>query len=97
MNSKNNLLVCQNIPIINNQNAIYNCIDFNENPLKIDSDNYITVKYNKTTKYDSGFKIDSCTSRKDISYIIYQVSIIFGNESLIIDVNKSIEIFCEYY
>jgi len=69
LKNKNNLLVCQNSQIIPNQKAIENCIDFNENPLKSDSDNYITVQFNEYTTYDSGFKIESCTSRNDIRYI----------------------------
>ena len=37
--------------------------------MKSDSDNYITVQFNEYTTYDSGFKIESCTSRNDIRYI----------------------------
>ena len=62
LNCKKNLLVCQNSQIIENQNTIY--IYFNENPLKSDSDNYITVQFNENTEYDSCSKIESCTSRK---------------------------------
>ena len=92
LKDKNNLIVCQNNLIIKNQNAINDCFDFSDNTIKSDSDNYITIKYNDNTEYQSGFKIDNCPSRKKISYIIYHDIISMDEESLIIDANQTIEI-----
>ena len=94
LKNKNDLIVCQNNnkPIIDNVNAIYDCLYFEENSLKSDSNNYITVKYNNESKYTSGFKLDNIKTRKEINYIIYQDSIFINDNPFIIEANKSIEI-----
>ena len=92
LNTKDNLRICQNENIINNSKALYVCCDFSKSPLKSDSTNYITVKYNNKTEYLSGFNIDNCQSRNGINFIINQDSIFKSNDNLIIEANKSIEI-----
>ena len=92
LKEKNNLIVCQNSNIITNQNAFYDCLNFSENSIKSDSNNYISVIYNNNIEYKSGFKIDNCPTRIEIGYIIYQDTININQESLIIEANKTIEI-----
>ena len=77
LNSKDRLIVCQNELIIDNANSTNECCDFSKSPLKCDSNNYITVKYNSEVIYTNGFNIENCQSRNAISYIIFQDSIFF--------------------
>jgi len=52
----NYLIVCQNEDIITNENIINACCDYNNNNLKCNPLNYITVYYSKDIIYQNGFK-----------------------------------------
>jgi hypothetical protein len=92
LNKKDHLSICKNRNIINNKNAINVCCDISKSPLKCDSNGYIIVKYKTNTEYNSGFNIDSCISRNEISFIVNQDSILKNNDKLIIEKNGTIEI-----
>ena len=88
--SNDKLIVCQNELIIDN--VINECCDITKSPLKCDSNNYITIKYNDNVNYDIGFSIDNCASRNEISHIFFQNSIFKKTEELIILANSTLEI-----
>ena len=92
LNIKSDLVICQSKNILDNDNAIYECCDFTKSPLQCDSNDYIIVKYKDAVNYTSGFVIDNCPSRNQISYIINHDWLFKITEPLLIEANSSIEI-----
>ena len=97
--NKENLTVCQNEDIINNENALYDCCsywDYYFGKLRCVPDNYITIKFKNEVKYPYGFGfiIDQSQNeyRTEIYFVKYD-NVRYGlSESLIIPKDKEVKI-----
>ena len=92
--NQENLIVCQNEEIV--KNVINKCCDYNTASNKcriIDSpytnSNYIIVHYGNNSVYENGYQNEK---RNNLSFVVYDSTIIFSNESLTVGKNKYIQI-----